>query len=232
MKLTERLKTFTKFEMILWSVSSAVITVSFAASPDKDWLTLISSLIGVTSLILIAKGDVLGQFIMIAFGIMYGIVSYFFRYYGEMITYLCMTLPAAVVSAISWLKHPYRKSEVKTAKLNGTKISILFGITAVLTAVFYFVLRALKTANLAFSTVSVATSLLASILTIMRSPLYALAYAANDLVLITLWTLAATQNTAYIPMILCFTMFFINDVYGYVNWRKMANRQDSESGEK
>lgn len=225
MKVQNPFKTLTKFEIALWCVSAAVVTLSFLLAPNKDYLTLAASLAGVSSLIFIAKGNALGQIIMIVFASLYGIVSFFFRYYGEMITYLCMTLPAAVISLITWLRHPYKKSEVKVGKLNAKKICLLFSLTAALTAAFYFILRALGTANLAFSTVSVATSLLAAILTMMRSPLYALGYTANDIVLIILWVLATVENVAYLPMIFCFVMFMFNDLYGFYNWRRMLSRQ-------
>ena len=67
-------------------------------------------------------------------------------------------------------------------------------LTAAVTAGFYFILRALGTANLLPSTVSVTTSFLAVYLTFHRSPLYALGYAANDVVLIVLWLLAARAD--------------------------------------
>lgn len=225
MKPSNPFKTLTRFEITLWIVSAIVVTLSFVLSPQKDWMTLAASLTGVSSLIFIAKGNSFGQILMIIFATLYGIVSFFFKYYGEMITYLCMSLPAAVISLITWLRHPYKKSEVKVGKLNAKKIAFLFSATAALTVAFFFILRALGTANLIFSTVSVATSLLAAILTMMRSPLYALGYTANDIVLIILWILAALKNIAYLPMIFCFVMFMLNDLYGFYNWRKMSLRQ-------
>ena len=56
---------------------------------------------------------------------------------------------------------------------------------------------------------------------------YALAYAANDLVLIVLWVIAALADIANVPMAACFVMFFANDMYGFINWRRMAKRQES-----
>lgn len=49
---------------------------------------------------------------------------------------------------------------------------------------------------------------------------YAVAYAANDAVLIILWTLAAFDNIAYISVIICFVVFLINDLYGFISWKK------------
>lgn len=102
---------------------------------------------------------------------------------------------------------------------------VLIVLTAAVTAGFYFILEALGTANLLFSTVSVTTSFLAASLTMMRSPLYAIGYAANDVVLIVLWVLAALKDPSSLPMVACFLAFFLNDFYGFINWRRMERRQ-------
>lgn len=215
-------------EKLLWFFSVAGIVAIFAIVPEKNPLTLIATLIGVTSLIFTAKGHVSGQILMIIFCILYAIVSLTFRYYGEAITYLFMTLPADVVSAVVWLKNPSKsgKSEVRMAHLNPKKSLIAFLITAVATIVFYFVLRALNTANLEISTVSIATSMISSVFTVMRLPYYALGYAANDIVLIIMWILASIENPVYAPMVLNFVIFLINDLYGFISWKKMRRIQD------
>ena len=81
----------------------------------ENFLTLLASLIGVTSLIFNAKGNPVGQFLMVLFSLIYGIISFTFSYYGEMITYLGMTMPMAVFALTSWLRNPYNgnKAEVK-----------------------------------------------------------------------------------------------------------------------
>ena len=99
---------FSKMELILWSVSVIFIIVSFCIFDRESYLTLIASLIGVTSLIFNAKGNPIGQALMIVFSLFYGIVSYTCAYYGEMITYLGMTMPMAAFALIAWLKNPYK----------------------------------------------------------------------------------------------------------------------------
>ena len=221
-------KYFTKFELILWVGSMVLISMSFMMGSQKDILILCASLIGVSSLILLAKGNVLGQILIIIFSIFYGVISYQFRYYGEMITYIGMTLPSAIAATVSWLKHPYKKgkSQVEISSLNKTKLIILTALTIVVTTIFYFILKYFNTANLIISTVSVATSFAASSLTFLRSEYYAAAYACNDIVLIILWSCATLNNIIYLPMIICFVVFFINDVYGFLNWKKMKIKQD------
>ena len=62
-------------------------------------------------------------------------------------------------------------------------------------------------------------------LTFRRSPYFALAYAANDIVLIVLWVLAAVTDITCSSVIICFVVFLVNDLYGFISWRKMEKRQ-------
>ncbi|MBQ3110621.1 MAG: nicotinamide mononucleotide transporter [Clostridia bacterium] len=226
MRLKNPFRDLTKFEMSLWFMSMFVVILSFVFSKGGDYLTLIASLIGVTALIFVAKGYVLGQVLTVVFALFYGIISFFFRYYGEMLTYMCMTAPIAIMAVISWIKHPFEDSkEVEVRKMKPKEVLFMFLMAIAVTIVFYFILGAFNTANLFFSTISVTTSFLACYLTYMRNPFYALAYAANDIVLIILWVLASLEDISYLPMVFCFVMFFINDMYGFYNWRRMEKRQ-------
>lgn len=230
MKILSSVRLLNRHERILWIVSVIVVTLSFLLVPERDYLTLAASLIGVTALIFVAKGLVIGQVLTVIFAVFYGIISFYFRYYGEMITYLCMSSPMAILAVISWYRHPYRDSaEVEVSRVTGRQIVWMWTMAILVTVGFWFILKALGNANLLFSTLSVTTSFVASWLTYLRSPYYALAYAANDVVLIVLWILAAMADVSYLPMIVCFAMFLLNDLYGFVNWRSMRKRQWEES---
>lgn len=218
----------TRFEWGLWLTSVIVVAGTYIGFQAGDALSLIASLIGVTALIFVAKGHVLGQVLTIVFAVFYGVISWAFRYYGEVITYLCMSAPMAAVALVTWLRNPYKDSaEVTVNRLNARQWAVMLLATAVVTGAFYFILRALGNAALAVSTLSITTSFLASYLTAMRSPYYALAYAANDLVLIVLWVIAALADISSVPMVACFVMFFANDLYGFVSWKRMEKRQQA-----
>lgn len=220
---------FSKGEIGLWCTSVLVIAAGFFLFDKENYLTLFASLTGVTSLIFNAKGNPLGQFLMVVFSVLYGIISFSFSYYGEMITYLGMTAPMAVCALVAWLKHPYdgNRAEVQVNRLHGKELLFMLALTVVVTIVFYFILRAFHTANLLPSTLSVTTSFAAVYLTFRRSAFFALAYAANDVVLIVLWTLAVFSDLSYASVLICFLMFFVNDIYGFISWSRMQKRQDS-----
>ena len=218
---------FSRGEIIIWLAEVILIVTFFCIFDRKDFLNLISSLIGITALIFCAKGNPIGQALVIVFSALYGIISFGFAYYGEMITYLGMTAPMALISLISWVRHPNgeNRAEVKIRSLNKLDIIIMIPATIAVTVIFYFILRAFGTANLLTSTISVTTSFAAAYLAFKRSPYYAVAYILNDIVLIVLWSMAAAENISYLSVIACFAAFLINDVYTFVNWKKMQKKQ-------
>lgn len=227
-KIKQLLSYFSIFEWCLWLGSVVAILLAYLYSGDFYFLTLIASLVGVSSLIFIAKGNVVGQFLIIAFSILYGIISIRFHYWGEMITYVFMSLPAAVSACIVWLKNPstQSKNEVKIATMTGKKLILSFLVSSAVTIVFFFLLRWLNTKNLYLSTLSVATSFLASTFLFLRSRYYAVAYALNDIVLIGLWVFACIESLSYLPMVVCFLAFLCNDIYGFINWKRIQNKQN------
>ena len=233
MKIKNPFRGLNTFEWCLWLTSLVVVSLSFLLVPRKDLLTLTSSLIGVTALIFNAKGNPIGQALIIVFSTIYGIISFRFTYYGEMITYVGMTLPMAVTALVTWLKNPYEKSraEVKVNRVSGREIAFLLVLSVAVTAVFYFILKTFGTANLLPSTLSVTTSFIAAYLTFRRSAYFALAYAVNDVVLIVLWSLASAVDRSYISVLICFLVFLINDLYGFFSWQRMERRQKNGEGQ-
>ncbi len=218
---------FSVGEYALWGGSTALILAAFVLFDRTQYLTLVTSLLGATSLIFNAKGNPIGQAMMVVFSVLYGIISFGCAYYGEMITYLGMTAPMALYSLIAWLRHPYRgrRAEVAVSRLAGREYLWMAGLTALITVIFFYILRAFDTAYLPLSTVSVTTSFAAVYLTARRSPMYAIAYALNDLVLVTLWILATREEPGYLSVAVCFAVFFVNDLYGCIAWRRMERRQ-------
>lgn len=223
---------FSRCDVLLWGGSVIAIVLSFFLFDRESYLTLAASLVGVTSLIFNAKGNPMGQVLMILFSVLYGIISYRFAYYGEMLTYLGMTLPMSVFSLISWLRHPYQgnRAEVRVHSLKKKDLLPMAGASALVTAGFYFLLVHFHTANIIPSTISVTTSFLAAYLTYRRSPYFAAAYAANDIVLIVLWILASMEDVRYLSVVVCFAAFLLHDLYGFRSWLKMLERQREAEG--
>lgn len=224
------IKSLTKKEWCLWLGSLFIVVISNVLTERIDLITIIAACVGITSLIFAAKGNVWAQILMIVFSILYGIISWRFRYWGEMITYLGMTMPMAMWSTITWIRNPAPNGkEVAIQKLKPKHILGIIVSGTVITWIFYLILSALNTPNIVFSTISITTSFLAATLTMLRSSYYALGYASNDIVLILLWTMASIENPVYIPVVVNFTIFFFNDMYGFLCWKKRETTELDKS---
>ena len=198
--------------------------------PADDPLSLIASLFGFTCLIFIAKGAILGQVLCVIFATLYGIVSLRVGYYGEMLTYLCMSAPVAIMAIISWAKHPFQDTgEVAVRILRRRDVPLVLLACVAVTTVFHFILRLLGCANLTVSTISVSTSFFAASLAFLRCPWFSLGYIANDVVLIVLWTMMLPTDRAALSMIACFSLFLLHDLYGFLSWQRMKRRQQASA---
>lgn len=133
------------------------------------------------------------------------------------------------VALITWLRNPYQgnKAEVTVNHITRKEVAFMAALTVVVTIVFYFILAFFHTANLLPSTLSVTTTFIAVYLTFRRSSYFTLAYAVNDLVLIILWALASMTDLSYLSVMICFVVFFVNDLYGFINWLRMEKRQSA-----
>ena len=221
-------KSLTIAEILLWVISSITVTVCFFIFKNTQYHYLIGSLIGIAGLIIVSKGNPAGQEVIIVFSVFYGIISYSFRYYGEMITYLGMSAPIAAWALITWIKNPYAEGEVKVNRLSRLEICLFCVGSLAATAAFYFILRALNSAILFVSTFPVLPSFTASYVTVRRICFYAVFYGLNDIVLIVLWALASIKDLTYLPMVICFVAFLVLDIYGFINWTRMEKKQKTD----
>lgn len=222
------LKNWNWFEICFLTISLILITTFFIVGDDKNWLSLTASLLGIVTVLLVAKGLVIAQFFVVVHACLYSALSYTQHYYGEMIIYIGLMIPIGVLSIISWLRNRNKEnlSQVQVNKIHGKEYIMLGVVTAVATVGFYFILKALDTSELIVSTLSLITSAVAAYLSLRRCSYYAIAYIINDVILITLWSLSVINyGVAYLPTLISFVLFFINDIYGLIHWKWEEKKQ-------
>jgi len=214
----------------LLSVSVVAIICCFIFSSDKDYLSLASSILGVVTVVFTSKGLLLAPILSVVYSIVYTIISVGQRYYGEAIIYMLIMIPMQVITIVGWFRNKKTDSDVvEVGKVSKKEYLILSGVTVVMTFAFYFLLKVLNTAQLVVSTISLITSALATYLVFRRSSNYALFYILNDIILIVLWTIAlVAQGTSLLPVVVSFYVFFINDVYGFIRWKRQEKLQVKE----
>ena len=227
---------FRIYEWILMIGSWCLIILSFALSPAfgarRSVLSTAASLVGVFGIALMSRGNIFAHYVYILFSCLYIAVSAVSRYYGEAIIYLAVMIPIHIGSIVTWKKHLSGGGEVPVDKAGSKHIWLYAAVAAALSVPFYFLLKALHTDNLVFSTLSLATSCLAAVLMLRRSYLYAFCFALDDLFLLLLWG-AKIWGGGYefIPTLITACVQLVNDSYGFYCWKKRLKKQREEEPE-
>lgn len=214
-------KDWSKFELILLLGGMITLIVSGILC-NSTLLTIICSITGIMCALTQAKGKVISQFIGLILVVIYSIISYQNKYYGEVLIYIFIMLPLFISGIISWLKNINNDTNiVKENELSKREWIILTSISLVLFIGLYYLLKYFNTKELFISTLSMVTSLFATYLVARRSKYGFLFYIGNDIILFILWGLPVIQgNLLLIPMLINPLINLINDTYGWISWNR------------
>ena len=215
-------------ELILYFAGLALIitmSVCFGAS----WISTVTGIFGITCVIFAAKGKVISIFFTWVMIVFYSILSYKNKYYGEVFINVFMMFPMTMISLITWIRNLGKDHVVKVNSITKSEITIVFAVAAVAFVAFYFILRALGTSQLIFSTISIVTSVLATYFQSRRSKYGFLAFLINDIVLCVLWLFATLEDVKNIAMLTAVALYVISDIYGFISWGLLQKRQQKEN---
>ena len=222
-------KNWKLWEVIFLSVSVIIVSVCFFAGSDKNVLSFLTSVLGITSVFFSAKALFFAPFIDFVYNIMYAVLSIILCYYGEAIIYIVVMLPISISTIVTWLKNN-SEGIVKANKITKKELLILFLCMIPIMVAFYFLLWALNTSELIIGLISVATAVVGAYFMLRRSSYYAIAFILNDIALIILWAISiADFGIMYLPTLLSVTVFLINDVYGFICWKKQEAKTEEQN---
>lgn len=215
-------------ELIFYIVGLALIitmSICFGAS----WMSAVTGIFGLSCVLFAAKGKIIGIFFTWVMIVFYSILSYKNKYYGEVFINLCMMFPMTIIQLISWLKNLGKDYVVKVNSITKKEIIIVCSAAALAFVVFYFILRALNTSQLIFSTISIVTSVLATYFQSRRSKYGFLAFLVNDAVLCVLWLFATLEDIKNVAMLTAVALYVVSDIYGFISWGILQKRQQKDN---
>ncbi len=218
---------WTKMEKILL-FGSIILVSAIGIIFKSDILTTVCSIVGIITALLLAKGKNMGQIFGIFITILYSIVSFKNKFFGEVIIYIFLMFPMYIIGIISWIKHQNKNTNsVEVNKISNTEWIFVSIIFIFLFIGIYYLLKTFNTNELLISTISVIASLFAVYLQIRRSRFSFSFYIVNDIILILLWGIPVIQGTLILlPMFFNPVINLINDSYGFYNWKKLEKIQN------
>lgn len=220
-------KDWTKFEILLLVISIISVGVTGILC-NSSILTQLCSITGILCAITQAKGKVISQFIGLVIVVLYSILSFQNKFYGEVIIYIFIMLPLFISGIISWIKNLNTETNtVNENTLHKKEWIILTIVSIVLFVILYYLLKYFNTNQLLVSTLSLVTSLFATYLVARRSKYGFLFYIGNDIILFILWGGQIIKGDfALIPILVNPIINFINDSYAWKSW----NKREKEGG--
>lgn len=225
-------KNWTRFE-IGWLFSFTLVNVYLFFAWSDSLVGLISSISGMLCVVLVAKGKIANYYFGIVQTLTYAYIAYGYGLYGEVMLNALFYFPIQFIGIYLWKKNKTDQGvkgedvKVKSLTITGwlyTVLSIL-----ILTIAYGFFLKYLGGKFVWNDAATNVLSITAQILMLKRFAEQWLLWISVNVLSISLWLSALiSQGGNDFSMLVMWSAFLVNSIYGYVNWRKLFQKQNHE----
>lgn len=223
------LRDWTLFEKLWLLIFTAVNVYLFFAWSDS-LIGLISSITGMLCVVLVAKGKIANYYFGIIQTSTYAYISYGYGLYGEAMLNGLFYLPVQFIGIYLWNKHRTEQGvqgeDVKVKRLSKAGWVYTISIAVILIIGYGFFLKYLGGSNIWTDSATNVLSVMAQILMLKRFAEQWLLWISVNILSIYLWISAlVSQGGNDFSMLVMWTAFLVNSIYGYINWRKLYSKQ-------
>ena len=221
---------------IIWYSSFIVLGVVCIVLFHSQWMTYLTvaeMLCGLLAANLIARGKIIGIWLNIVDCILFGIIAFISRAYGEMVKVLIISNIFNVYGIINWSNAS--KTSVSadefSVRILGKKMSaIVYPAFAALTAIMYFILSAVVTSKAYLGCITFSCNIAIKYLQMSRYKEAWYFALLNDFISVLMWTMILADNVSasgdwsVLPTVGTSMGFFINSINGMVVWNKLYKK--------
>ncbi|MEH7009573.1 nicotinamide riboside transporter PnuC [Neobacillus niacini] len=226
-------KDWTRFE-IGWLFTFTLVNIYLFFAWSDSLVGLISSITGMLCVVLVAKGKIANYYFGIVQTLTYAYIAYGYGLYGEVMLNALFYFPVQFIGIYMWKRnkteHGVKGVDVTVKSLTNrgwlyTILSIL-----ILTIGYGFFLKYLGGNIVWTDSATNVLSIAAQILMLKRYTEQWILWISVNILSIFLWVTAlVTQGGNDISMLVMWSAFLVNSIYGYVNWRKISIKQVQEA---
>lgn len=213
---------YEKVWLLLFTVVIVALSVYWKDSP----IGIIASLTGIWNVVLVAKGKIANYYFGIVAVTTYAYTAYKQQYYGEVMLNMLYFFPMQFVGLYLWSKKRTSDQEetIKVVYMTNKQRVIWFSITIIATILYGFVLKKLG-GNLPFiDASSTVMSVIAMILMVFIFIEQWILWIIVDIVSIIMWITVMINGGNDIAVLVMWTAFLINAVYGLYNWIRLEKQ--------
>ena len=230
------LKDWSLFEKV-WLLIFTGINIYLYFAWDDTLLGLISSLTGMLCVVLVAKGKISNYYFGIIQTSTYAYIAFTYGLYGEAMLNGLFYFPVQFIGLYLWHRNTIKNKDTvqgeDVAVKMMTKSSWLYTVIAIVigTVLYAILLQTIGGRSVGLDSATNVLSVTAQILMLKRFAEQWLFWILVNILSIALWviTLDATAGNDY-TLVVMWSAFLVNSIYGYYNWRKMAKKQGVTEG--
>jgi len=212
-----------------WIIVSILLLTITSTLWKSPWYGYIAAISGMICVVLAAKGKISNYWFGIINCIFYAYVAYRWKLYGEVMLNLLYFLPMQFVGLYYW-----SRKENTNVNHNGIRVKflsnthrILLGIICVSGISIYSLFLGYLKGNIPW--VDSTSTVLSIVAMILMAKVYMeqwVLWIIIDVVSITMWLIVVfKQGSNDIAILIMWSAFLINAIYGLYNWIKLYNNQ-------
>lgn len=206
-----------------WLVVATVLIVGLSIYWKESTIAILSALAGIVSVVLCAKGKIENYYFGMFQAVTYAYICFQSKIYGE-VMYNVLMVPMIIFGYWNWKRHMNdTEEEVRARNLTprGWVITIVGSVAAI--AAYSFLLKAIGGSFALIDATSTTLSLVATILMLTRFSEQWLMWILVNVASVALWVMAFTRGEdGGVTLMVMWSAYLLNSIYGYINWRKMA----------
>ncbi|MEG2869694.1 MAG: nicotinamide riboside transporter PnuC [Terrisporobacter sp.] len=228
MQVTARKNSFlsdwTMFEKV-WLVLSTIIMIGLSIVWKDSAIALISGVTGIIGVVLCAKGKVSTYIFATVNVALYAIICYQNALYGEVMLNAFYFIPMNIIGFFLWSKRKGDDGNVEAKTLTKNQLAVLFVGLAIAIFAYYQLLKSLGGNLQLVDSITTVTSVVALILQVTRYREQWLVWILVNIVSIVMWVMLLNTPEGSVTMIVMWTAYLFNSIYGYVNWSKLSKKE-------
>jgi nicotinamide mononucleotide transporter len=226
------LRNWTRFE-IGWLFTFTLVNIYLVFAWSDSLIGLISSISGMLCVVLVAKGKISNYYFGIVQTVTYAYIAYGYGLYGEVMLNALFYFPVQFIGIYLWkqniTENGVKGEDVKVNSLTKTGWIYTMVSILILTICYGFFLKYLGGNNVWTDSATNVLSIAAQILMLRRFAEQWILWISVNVLSIFLWLSALlSQGGNDFSMLVMWSAFLVNSLYGYINWRKLYVKQNQE----
>jgi nicotinamide mononucleotide transporter len=210
----------------LWLLTFTIINIYLFFAWHDTWIGLTASLTGMICVVLTAKARISSFYFGLVNILTYSYVAYQSAYYGDVMLNMLYFLPMTFIGIYYWKKNlrADKKGEVIVRRLKWRTKAIWFFISICFSLAYGLILLLIKGTLPFIDSTTTVFSIIATIMLNKRLTDQWFYWILVDVLSLVMWIYILVTTQGDVSMLVMWSAFLVNAIYGYYNWRKLEKK--------